>query len=92
LPTATFSALLEQVKLDWAMSFVVDWAKETAAGYLKTGIQAGGNLAGNAVGGVGSVIENGGRQFGEGSKLPSIVEKVCLMVATKTNRTLPLQL
>ena len=50
------------------MSFVVDWAKDKAAGYLKTGIQAGGNLAGNAVGGVGSIIESGGRQFGEGSK------------------------
>lgn len=54
------------------MSFIVDyakdWALDKASGYLKTGIQAGGTLAGNAVGGVGSTIENGGRSFGEGSK------------------------
>ena len=38
------------------MSFIVDyakdWALDKASGYLKTGIQAGGTLAGNAVGGV----------------------------------------
>lgn len=50
------------------MAFIVDYVKDTAAGYLKTGIQAGGALAGNAVGGVGSTIEQGGRSFGEGSK------------------------
>lgn len=54
------------------MAFIVDyakdWALDTASGYLKTGIQAGGTLAGNAVGGVGSTLENGGRAFGEGSK------------------------
>jgi hypothetical protein len=58
------------------MSFVVDWAKEKAAGYLKTGIQAGGTLAGNAVGGIGSTIESGGRAFGEGSKF--YVYPLCL--------------
>ncbi|TKA69731.1 hypothetical protein B0A55_05275 [Friedmanniomyces simplex] len=53
------------------MAFIANWAidkvQTTAAGYLKTGIQAGGNLAGNTVGGVGSLIENGGRTFGEGT-------------------------
>ncbi|KAK4955027.1 hypothetical protein LTR10_007219 [Elasticomyces elasticus] len=53
------------------MAFIANWAidkvQTTAAGYLKTGIQAGGNMAGNAVGGVGSLIENGGRSFGEGT-------------------------
>merc|ERR1712029_919694 len=55
----------------FSMSFIVDyakdWALDKASGYLKTGIQAGGTLAGNAVGGVGSTIENGGRSFGEGT-------------------------
>lgn len=54
------------------MAFIANWAidkvQTTAAGYLTTGIKAGGNLAGNAVGGVGTLIENGGRSFGEGSK------------------------
>lgn len=51
------------------MSFIVTYVKDTAAGYLKTGLEAGGNMAGNAVGGVGTMIENSGRGFGEGSKL-----------------------
>jgi len=54
------------------MAFIADyaknWAIDKASGYLKTGIQAGGTLAGNAVGGIGSTIESGGRAFGEGSK------------------------
>lgn len=50
------------------IDYAKDWAREKAGGYLRTGIQAGGTMAGNAVGGVGSVIENGGRSFGEGSK------------------------
>lgn len=54
------------------MSFIVNWAvdkaKDTAAGYLKTGIQAGGTLAGNTVGGVGNTIAEGGRALGEGSE------------------------
>lgn len=54
------------------MAFIVDyaknWALDTAGGYLKTGLQAGGTLAGNTVGGIGSTIENSGRAFGEGSK------------------------
>lgn len=51
------------------MAFIATWAQNKAAEYLKTGIQAGGTLAGNAVGGVGSLIEDSGRAFGEGSKL-----------------------
>ena len=51
------------------MAFIMDWAKEKAAGYLRTGIQAGGTLAGNAVGGVGSMIENAGKSAG-GSTFP----------------------
>ncbi|KAK4548715.1 hypothetical protein LTR36_008488 [Oleoguttula mirabilis] len=49
------------------MAFIVDWAKDTAAGYLKTGIQAGGTMAGNVVGGVGNTIADGGRALGEGT-------------------------
>jgi len=50
------------------VGWAADWAKDTASGYLKTGLQAGGTLAGNAVGGVGSTIESGGRSLGEGSE------------------------
>ncbi len=54
------------------MAFIANWAidkvQTTAAGYLKTGLQAGGNMAGNAVGGVGTLIESSGRSLGEGSK------------------------
>ncbi|WPH00298.1 Hypothetical protein R9X50_00312300 [Acrodontium crateriforme] len=49
------------------MSFIVNYVKDTAAGYLKTGLEAGGNMAGNAVGGVGTMIENSGRGLGEGT-------------------------
>lgn len=64
------------------MSFIVDyakdWALDKASGYLKTGIQTGGTLAGNAVGGVGSTIENGGRSFGEGSKFYEFISLLSL--------------
>ncbi|KAK0263987.1 hypothetical protein LTS09_002338 [Friedmanniomyces endolithicus] len=53
------------------MAFIANWAidkvQTTAAGYLKTGLQAGGNMAGNAVGGVGTLIESSGRSLGEGT-------------------------
>jgi hypothetical protein len=55
------------------MSFVVDWVKDTVSGYAKTGIQAGGTLAGNAVGGVGSLVEGAGRSAGSGR--PDEVDK-----------------
>ncbi|KAK3074060.1 hypothetical protein LTR53_003839 [Teratosphaeriaceae sp. CCFEE 6253] len=53
------------------MAFIANWAvdkvKTTASGYLATGLKAGGTMAGNAVGGVGTLIENGGRSVGEGT-------------------------
>ena len=58
------SALADYAFLDAIMSFITGWIQEKAEGYLKTGIQAGGTLAGNAVGGVGSMIENAGKSAG----------------------------
>lgn len=49
------------------MSFILNWAQDKAAGLLATGLQAGGTMAGNAVGGVGALIENSGRAMGEGA-------------------------
>ena len=46
--------------------FIVNWVEDKVAGYAKTGIQAGGTLAGNTVGGVGGLIENAGRSAGDG--------------------------
>ena len=46
------------------MSFIVNWIEDKATGYLKTGIQAGGTLAGNAVGGVGGLVESAGKTAG----------------------------
>ena len=42
-------------------SAIGGWVEEKATGYLKTGIQAGGSLAGNAVGGVGGLVESAGK-------------------------------
>lgn len=53
------------------MAFIANYVQNTAATYLAAGVTAAGSMAGNAVGGVGSLIENGGRSFGEGSKQPS---------------------
>lgn len=47
---------------------ITNWVEDKVAGYAKTGIQAGGTLAGNAVGGVGSLVENAGKTAGN-SKL-----------------------
>ena len=44
-----------------------DWVEDKATGYLRTGIQAGGTLAGNAVGGVGGLVESAGRSAGDGT-------------------------
>lgn len=49
------------------VSFVTDYIQNTAAGYLKTGVTAAGTMAGNAVGGVGSLVENTGRSIGGGA-------------------------
>lgn len=50
------------------VSYVTDYIQNTAAGYLKTGITAAGTMAGNAVGGVGGLIENSGRNIGNGAQ------------------------
>ena len=51
------------------MSFITGWIEEKATGYLKTGIQAGGSLAGNAVGGVGGLVEGSGRSAASGKTI-----------------------
>ncbi|KAK5168828.1 uncharacterized protein LTR77_006137 [Saxophila tyrrhenica] len=48
------------------MSFIVNWVSDKVEGYAKTGIQAGGTMAGNAVGGVGSLVEGAGRSTAGG--------------------------
>ena len=48
------------------MAFITNWIEDKATGYLRTGIQAGGTLAGNAVGGVGGLVESAGRSAGQG--------------------------
>ncbi|CZT14118.1 uncharacterized protein RCC_00091 [Ramularia collo-cygni] len=47
------------------MDFVSNWVTDKVAGFAKTGIEAGGTLAGNAVGGVGTLLENSGRAVGQ---------------------------
>jgi hypothetical protein len=49
------------------MSFIWNWAEEKISGYAKTGIQAGGTLAGNAVGGVGTLVEGAGKSAASGT-------------------------
>lgn len=48
------------------MAFITDYIQTTATGLLATGITAAGGMAGNAVGGVGALIEGGGRSIGNG--------------------------
>ncbi|KAF2720099.1 hypothetical protein K431DRAFT_97422 [Polychaeton citri CBS 116435] len=47
------------------VEYIKGYIADTAAGYLKTGITAAGTMAGNTVGGVGGLIENGGRSVGD---------------------------
>ena len=49
------------------MSFIVNWVTDKVEGYAKTGIQAGGTMAGNAVGGVGGLVEGAGRSAASGA-------------------------
>lgn len=51
-----------------------DWVVDKASGYAATAIQAGGTLAGNAVGGAGTLIENSGRGVGQSAngQLPNM--------------------
>ena len=53
------------------MSWIASWVADKAAGALATGLQAGGTLAGNAVGSVGTLIENTGRGVGNSTNGPS---------------------
>ncbi|KAL1311019.1 hypothetical protein AAFC00_001237 [Neodothiora populina] len=46
--------------------FITNYIQSTATNLLATGISAAGTVAGNAVGGVGSLIENSGRNVGDG--------------------------
>lgn len=48
------------------MSFITGWISDKVSEYAKTGLQAGGSMAGNAVGGVGTMVENAGRSAGGG--------------------------
>ncbi|KAK3697712.1 hypothetical protein LTR37_017294 [Vermiconidia calcicola] len=48
------------------MAFIMNWAEDKIATYAKTGIQAGGTLAGNAVGGVGGLVESAGQSAAKG--------------------------
>lgn len=50
------------------MAFITNYLQNTAATYLSAGVTAVGSMAGNAVGGVGSLVESGGRSIGEGSE------------------------
>ena len=51
------------------MAFIMNWAEDKIATYAKTGIQAGGTLAGNAVGGVGGLVESAGQSAAKGKSL-----------------------
>lgn len=42
-----------------------DWVVDKVYGAANTAIQAGGTMAGNTVGGVGTMIENSGRGVGQ---------------------------
>lgn len=48
------------------MSFITSWVTNKVSEYAKVGLQAGGSMAGNAVGGVGTMVENAGRSAGGG--------------------------
>lgn len=47
-------------------SFITNYIESTATNLLSAGITAGATLAGNAVGGVGTLIENAGKAAGNG--------------------------
>jgi hypothetical protein len=54
------------------MNYMTNWASEKAASALTYGIQAGGTLAGNAVGAAGTAIESSGRGLGNSTHGPSL--------------------
>lgn len=54
------------------VSLVTDYVQNTAAHYLKIGLEAAGTVAGNAVGGVGGLIEDSGKAVANGKqRVPS---------------------
>lgn len=55
------------------MAFITNYIEDKAMGYLATGLTAVGGMAGNAVGGVGSLIESSGRAVGNGEVLFSVL-------------------
>lgn len=68
------SVYTDKMVLAWAK----DWVMDKVYGAAKTGIQAGGSMAGNAVGGVGSLVENSGRGLGQSTSglfPPSVKER-----------------
>lgn len=62
------------------MEWAKNWVTDKLAGYAATGIQAGGNLAGNAVGGVGTLIENSGRSVGQSANGPPSYREFWLLI------------
>ena len=46
--------------------FITNYIQNTAMGMLSSGITAAGNVAGNAVGGVGTMIQSSGQAVGTG--------------------------
>lgn len=63
------------------MEWAKNWVTDKLAGYAATGIQAGGNLAGNAVGGVGTLIENSGRSVGQSANGPFPYREFWLLIS-----------
>jgi len=49
--------------------FITNYIQNTAMGMLSSGITAAGNVAGNAVGGVGTMIQSSGQAVGNGTNL-----------------------
>jgi hypothetical protein len=47
--------------------FITNYIQNTAMGMLSSGITAAGNVAGNAVGGVGTMIQSSGQAVGTGT-------------------------
>lgn len=56
------------------MSFITGWIEDKVGGYAKMALQGGGTMAGNAVGGVGTMVENAGRSAGGGEPRSNLVK------------------
>jgi len=66
-------------------SFITNYIQNTAMGMLSSGITAAGNVAGNAVGGVGTMIQSSGQAVGTGMVSP-INSQICTLKLTHTSR------